>query len=260
MYNLRRIGLMDRTKRRQDVREAKRSLGENYHPVNIETGNLESVEKIESRLNMHMSVIEEKCREAELSESSLKRVQKAKGMIGAMVAYLRFFFIVLKGFVDALGMKKEEAVFFQEILIPLAYFEETIRKQPTLRRKKMELIIEELKKKAREGPWLENELEEKMGKAKEIARMFQRSSSCVEGRNGVLSLKHHSFHAVSERTLSVLTVIHNYQIKREDESTAAERFFGNKPSDLFEYMLDKIPMLRRPRAKRPREIDRGVAA
>lgn len=241
IYNLRRIGLAERTKRRQDVREAKRSLGENYHPVNIETGNLESVEKIEKQLNIHISVIEEKCREAELSESSLKRVQKAKGMISAMVGYLRFFFIVLKEVVDSLGMKKEEATFFQEVLVPLAYFEETIRKQTTRRRKEMMLIIEKLRKKAREGPWAESELEEKMGKAKEVARVFQRSSSCVEGRNGVLSLKHHSFHTVSARTLSVLTVIHNYHIKREDETTAAERFFGNKADDLFEYMLDKIP-------------------
>ena len=36
LYNLRQIGLADRTKRRQDVREAKRSLGESYHPVNVE--------------------------------------------------------------------------------------------------------------------------------------------------------------------------------------------------------------------------------
>ena len=157
-------------------------------------------------------------------------------------------------------MKKEQATFFQEVLVPLAYFEETIRKQPTRRRKKMMVIIEELKKKARAGPWPGAELEEKLTKAKEIARVFQRSSSCVEGRNGVLSLKHHSFHAISSRTLGVLTVIHNYHIKREDGTTAAERFFNGKPDDLFEYMLEKIPMLRRPRTRRARENDHEVAA
>lgn len=260
MYNLRQIGLADRTKRRQDVREAKRSLGESYHPVNVETGKLESVETIESQLNMHVGVIEEKCLEAELSENSLKRVQKAKGMIVAMVAYLRFFFMILKGVVESQGMKDKEAIFFKEVLVPLAYFEETVRKQPTRKRKKMNLILEELSKRARAGPWNGKELEEKMASAKEIARVFQRSSSCVEGRNGVLALKHHSFHKISSRTLNVLTVIHNYHIEREDGTTAAERFFGSKPDDLFEHLLNKIPMLGRPRAKRIREDGHCVAA
>lgn len=260
MYNLRQMGLADRAKRRQDVREAKRSLGESYHPVNIETGKLETVEKIELQLNMHMDVIEKGCRDAELSESSLKRVQKAKGMMDAMVTYLRFFFMVLKGAIESLGMREEEAIFFQEVLVPLTYFEEAIRKQPTRRRKKMIVILEELRKKARAGPWTGRELEEKMAKAKEVARVFQRSSSCVEGRNGVLALKHHSFHKISERTLNVLTVIHNYHITRRDGTTAAERFFGRKPDDLFEYVLEKVPMLGRPRTRREKKIDHKVAA
>jgi hypothetical protein len=260
MYNLKQKGLTDRTKRRQDVREAKRSLGESYHPVNIETGKLESVEKIESQLNMHIGIIEEKCREAELSESSLKRMLKAKGMISAMVAYLRFFFMMLKGVVESLGMKEEEAIFFQEMLVPLAYLEEAIRKQPTRRRKKMIVLLEELSRKARAGPWTGKDLEDKKAAAKEIARVFQRSSSCVEGRNGVLALKHHSFHKISPQTLAVLTIIHNYHIEREDGTTAAERFFGNKPDDLFEYILDKVPMLGRPRTRQLGEREREVAA
>jgi len=55
-------------------------------------------------------------------------------------------------------------------------------------------------------------------------------------------------------------VIHNYHIKREDGTTAGERFFGSKPDDLFGYMLDKVPMLKRPRARRKREGDHREAA
>jgi hypothetical protein len=39
---------------------------------------------------------------------------------------------------------------------------------------------------------------------------FQRSSSCVEGRNGQLALRHHSFHRLSPRKLQALTTIHNF--------------------------------------------------
>ncbi len=40
------------------------------------------------------------------------------------------------------------------------------------------------------------------------ANLFQRSSSCVEGRNGQLALRHHHLHKISSRMLQSLTVIH----------------------------------------------------
>src|SRR5205807_200495 len=70
--------------------------------------------------------------------------------------------------------------------------------------------------------------------AARCAELFQRSSSCVEGRNGQLSLRHHYLHQLRPRKLKVLTTLHNYLIRRPDGTTAAERFFGAKPGDLFE--------------------------
>jgi hypothetical protein len=258
--NLRRVGLADRTKRRQDVREAKRALGESYHPVNIETGQLRSIEQIKTQLNIHINVINEKCQEAELSDSSLRRVRKARGMIDTMISYLHFFFIMLKGAMESLNMNEEESLFFREVLIPLAYLEEIVRKQPTQKRKKTIEVLEDLERKARAGPWMGEKLKQRMIEAKEMARLFQRSSSCVEGRNGVLGLKHHGFQKISKRTLGALTVLHNYHVKRDDETTAAERFFGRKPDHLFEYMLETVPMLGLPRTRRRRERDHKVAA
>ena len=83
------------------------------------------------------------------------------------------------------------------------------------------------------------------------ADLFQRSSSCVEGRNGQLSLRHHHLHQLSPRKLKVLTILHNYLIRRPDGTTAAERFFGAKPQDLFEYVLDRLDVPARPAAPRP---------
>jgi len=82
------------------------------------------------------------------------------------------------------------------------------------------------------------------------AQLFQRSSSCVEGRNGYLSLRHHSLHKLSTRKLTVLTVLHNYYIQRSDRTTAAERFFEQKPRDLFGYLLSCTPYPARPAMKR----------
>jgi hypothetical protein len=38
--------------------------------------------------------------------------------------------------------------------------------------------------------------------------------------------------------------VHNYYVKRSDGATAAERFFGAKPRELFEYLLDRLDLLR----------------
>ena len=86
--------------------------------------------------------------------------------------------------------------------------------------------------------------------ARECAELFQRSSSCVEGRNGQLSLWHHHLHHLRPQRLQALTVMHNYFVKRSDGTTAAERFFGTKPDDLFEWLIDRISLPSRPAKKR----------
>ena len=87
-------------------------------------------------------------------------------------------------------------------------------------------------------------------KAQQCAEIFQRSSSCVEGRNGQLSLKHHALHQLTRRKLQALTVLHNYLVHREDGSTAAERFYGVAPRDLFVWLLGHLRLPARPRAAR----------
>jgi len=73
----------------------------------------------------------------------------------------------------------------------------------------------------------------------------------VEGRNGQLSLKFQAFRRMNEQTLKVLTVLHNFFIKRADDTTAAQRFFEQRPRDLFTWLLDKVE-LPRPRKKHMR--------
>ena len=94
--------------------------------------------------------------------------------------------------------------------------------------------------------------------AQEAAGLFQRSSSCVEGRNGRLSLQHHGQSRVSERRLKALTVIHNYLVKRADGTTAAERFFGQKHKDVFSWLLERLPDLPRAAEKRRKTATPGL--
>jgi Family of unknown function (DUF6399) len=77
---------------------------------------------------------------------------------------------------------------------------------------------------------------------------FQRTSSAVEGRNGYLSRLHHANRGFTEQSLKVLTIIHNFDLKRDDGTTAAQRLFDKPFPDLFEWVLLNIGDL--PRARR----------
>ena len=82
---------------------------------------------------------------------------------------------------------------------------------------------------------------------REFCAKYQRTSSAVEGRNGYLSKLHHARRGFSEQSLNVLTIIHNFDLKRHDGTTAAQRLFGHDFPDLFEWMLGHIGELPMPR-------------
>ncbi|MEZ4405435.1 MAG: DUF6399 domain-containing protein [Polyangiales bacterium] len=82
-----------------------------------------------------------------------------------------------------------------------------------------------------------------------MASHFVRASSCVEGRNGALSLRYHHRRALPPAVLKALTVVHNYGLRRPDGTTAAERLFGLRHADPFEHLVEVITPLPPPRRR-----------
>ena len=78
-------------------------------------------------------------------------------------------------------------------------------------------------------------------KAPRLAEVCQRSSSNVDGRNGSLSLRHPQLRGRDHpRQRVCLTAVHNFLLTRPDGTTAAERFFGQKPRSLFAALLGAV--------------------
>jgi hypothetical protein len=74
-----------------------------------------------------------------------------------------------------------------------------------------------------------------------LAEVLQRSSSHVEGRNGYLSLRNHQLRGLDHpRKRACLTAVHNFLLTRPDGTTAAERFFGQKPRSIFAAILESV--------------------
>lgn len=83
-----------------------------------------------------------------------------------------------------------------------------------------------------------------------ISNNFHRASSAVEGRNGMLSQCYRNGRGLSNRRLSALTVVHNYDTRRWDGSTPAERLYGGQLPDLFEWLLKRTGALPLPRIRK----------
>jgi len=85
--------------------------------------------------------------------------------------------------------------------------------------------------------------------AQDIVCSFQRSSSQVEGRNGYLAFIHKANRGLPENRLKVLTTIHNFDIRRSDGSTPAQKLWKQDFPDLFEFILQNVTDLKEPRQR-----------
>jgi hypothetical protein len=251
-----RLRLEAANARRDQMQEAIGGLSEDYHPYDLSSGCKLEARKVEGRLEARFAEIDRVAEEAQLSESGRRRIEKARRLIEGFVATIAFFHLSVQMWVSELRLTAElEQVVLKE-LIPALYLQRAARKLPTAEeRAKVIAVYQSMLERIRgPGAALSQLPAEERAKVERVAEqaadLFQRSSSCVEGRNGQLALRHHSLHRLSNGKLVALTVVHNYYLTRRDGATAAERFFGAKPGNLFGWLVDHLDVPARPAAKR----------
>ena len=243
--------------RRTQAQEAVRGIGQSYHPFDLKTGAAQDAETVSQALETHFSALETVAAEAQLPERSLKNIQKAKRLTTKMVATITFFFLTICAKVEALSLTPDQEQAMHQLLIPAIYLQlaadkATSAQQRQALRQSSQALLDRVN--AADSPlFLLEEPDKRLieSVATECAQLFQRSSSCIEGRNGQLALRHHGLHRISHRKLNALTVVHNFYLTRPDGSTAAQRFFQQPHRDLFEYLLTQVDLPGRPAKKRP---------
>ena len=226
--------------RREKVKAANRKIGEIHRPINLETGELQSEEIVRTNFKDQVNIVKKCAKEAKLAKPCEDRIEKAERAFEEMATYMKNFFIVFFAFIRALGLTSQQEEFFKEVIFPLCYLRSILRRAPAKKRAKHQRLLRILEEKLCESPWVDNLKEEWMEKGMELSESFQRSSSCVEGSNGMLSLLHHRFHRLSENTLRVISIIQNFYVRRPDNTTAAQRFFGAEHKDLFESLVANV--------------------
>jgi Family of unknown function (DUF6399) len=233
----------------EEVKSAIRAIGKYYHPFALESGQQRSAAEISTLLTEELNKIKAVARHASLPERCLKLIDKANRVVVLLVATIAFFHQTVAAKVEALALPSEIEQAIYQHLIPSCYIQIVAGKtaNPEQRRALQETAQRLLTAADSSLSALDAKDRESVEAfAQECAELFQRSSSCVEGRNGQLSFRHHNLHKIRTKRLQALTAVHNYFIKRSDGSTAAERFFGTNHTDLFHWLLDRLSFPARP--------------
>jgi hypothetical protein len=242
-----------------------RGLGDDYHPFDRHTGQPVTAQEVGVRLGGHLDQLDEVVQQAGLGHRATQAVNKCRGWVGLLVGCVGWFWGLAQTRLEELQLSCEQERVVREKLLGGCYWEAAARRARTSEeRERLAQMAAKLKEQAwAEGGALSDLSEEERGRvqqeARETAGLFSRSSSCVEGRNGRLSLQHHGHSRVSQRRLVALTVIHNYLVERSDGTTAALRFFGQRPPDLFDWLLQRLPDLPRPAKKRSQTAAQALA-
>ncbi len=244
--------------RKEQARQAVRGLADEYHPFDPKTGVPVTAAQVEKRLGQRLATAEQLSQAAGLGTKVQEALDQARIWLVTLVASLSWFWSVARQRLERLHLSAEAEKQVYEKLLPGLYWQQMARRgrTPEDRRRQQSLgerLWQEAWASAALGQLEQAQRQEVERVGREVVGLFQRSSSCVEGRNGRLALFQHGHSRLSEGKLKALTAVHNYVTRREDGTTAAERFFGKKQREALGWLLEQMPDLPRPAARRPQK-------
>jgi hypothetical protein len=235
----------------QDYQASIHALSQSIHPFHIETGESHMGMELQSNLQPHLSVLE-RLGQTYSPTKSQAALERWKRQIPCLSGVLHAWW---QWTLQALYTKTQDPEIHNWVLnclLPWVYWHQQTEKT---RQPKLKQSYEKAAKSAREKFLADDYTKNSISSEQQqwvdwaiwMCAKFQRTSSAVEGRNGYLSGLHHSGRGFTEQTLKALTIIHNFDIKRDDGTTAAQRLFEQPFPDLFEWVVPRMGELPRPR-------------
>ena len=169
----------------------------------------------------------------------------------------------LENWVSKAILSPEEEKCLTGLLLPFTYWEvQLVKTRAKLRNHDLRNYYKQRQADAKKRLW-ESDFWQGMDESRQrelyllahqLAVSFQRSSSQVEGRNGYLSFAHHAQRGLGTQRLKVLTVVHNYDIRRKDGTSPAERFFKKDFPDLFDFLCQNVTGFKEPRKRKDKSL------
>ena len=231
---------------REQMSQSIRAIGHAYHFVDLERGVRRNGKLIASDIQQHSDTIRTIAQQEHLSEACMARLAKAERVVPKMQATIEFVSGYVRRQVSQLDLAQPASYAMHAQLIPAYYLERIAATRTQTAGKPLRALAERLRTPLFApdgvlGALSSVEQNTLKGEAAKLAEVFQRSSSNVEGRNGYLSLRSHQLRGLDHpRKRACLTAVHNFFLTRPDGTTAAERFFGQKPRAMFAAILASV--------------------
>ena len=233
---------------REQVAQSIRGIGQVYHLVDLERGVRRNGRLIAADIQGQIDTIRDVAQHEGLSQASMERLDKAQRVVPKMRATIEFVSGYVHKQVRQLDLTPPVSYALHAHLIPSFYLERVAQSRTVSAGEPLRELAARLRTPLFEPGGVlaalsEVQQSELTQQAKELAEVFQRSSSNVEGRNGYLSLRNHQLRGLNRpRKRACLTAIHNFFLTRADGTTAAERFFGQKPRSMFAAILPSVDL------------------
>ncbi len=233
---------------REQVAKSIRGIGHDDHCVDLERGVRRNGQLIAADIQAHIEQVRTIAQHEGLSQSGLERMEKAERVVPKMQATIAFVSGYVRQQVDQLDLTQPTSFAMHAKLIPASYLDRVAQTRSVSDGEALRELAERLRTPlfapggalSQMSPEVQDQLQQR---AKTLAEVFQRSSANVEGRNGYLSLRNHQLRGLDlPRKRECLTAIHNFFLTRPDGTTAAERFFGQKPRSMFVSILESVEL------------------
>lgn len=230
------------------------SLSLGLHPFEPSDSTPQTSEQVETYLRATVTAIQAWAARYGLAsrEEAMAKVFK---QLPDLAALIDFWWACVWRDVEGFALSPLWKSWIQECLLPLMYWQAQLARTRGRRHKaKIKQALETVQARfmahaITQG--LEPELlKQWQDWAAQRVSAFQRTSSAVEGRNGVLSGLHHNHRGLPKQRFQVWHVLHNFDCRASDGSTPASRFFNHEFPDLFEAVLSHIDELPRSRQRR----------
>jgi hypothetical protein len=231
---------------REQVTQCIRAIGHACHFVDLERGVRRNGKLIAGDIHEHINTMRTIAQQENLSKPCLERLEKAERVVPTMQATIEFVSGYVRQQVRQLDLTPPQSFAMHAPLIPSYYLDRVASTRTVQEGAPLRALAERLRAPlfapgGALGAWSPLEQHQLQHQAKTLAEVFQRSSSNVEGRNGYLSLRNHQLRGLDHpRKRACLTAMHNFFLTRADGTTAAERFFGQKPRSMLAAILASV--------------------
>jgi hypothetical protein len=231
---------------RAQVPQSLRAIGHADHCVDLERGVRRHGKLIAGDIQLHINPIRTMAQHEHLREACLERLEQAERVVPTMPATIELVAGYVHQQVRPWDVAPPASYAMHAHLIPACSLDRVASTRTVTAGEPLHVLAERLRTPlfAPEGAFGTLSPGEQTMLQREAARLagvFQRSSSNVAGRNGYLSLRNHQLRGLDHpRKRTCLTAIHHFFLTRADGTTAAERFFGQKPRSMFAAILAAV--------------------